>query len=135
MSAPIKIAVVPEPGIPSVNNGIIAPPEAALLAVSGPATPAIAPVPNLPGFFEIRFSIRYEKKEARVAPAPGRIPTKKPKSDPLAIGPADSLNSSLEGIKLLIFAISPSSSSFSKIVLNTSPRANRPTAIVRNSTP
>ena len=40
------IAVVAEPGMPSVSIGTIAPVAAALLADSGPATPSIAPWPN-----------------------------------------------------------------------------------------
>ena len=37
--------------------GIMAVPVVALLAVSGPATPAIAPLPNCSGFLENRFSM------------------------------------------------------------------------------
>ena len=44
--APSKIAVVPEPGIPSVSNGTKEPVQAALLAVSGAASPLIEPLPN-----------------------------------------------------------------------------------------
>ena len=83
----MRIAVVPDPGIPSVNNGIIAPPEAALFADSGAATPAIAPFPNFSGFLLIFFSAIYEKKEASVAPAPGKTPIKNPKKEPRAMGP------------------------------------------------
>jgi hypothetical protein len=43
-------------GIPSVRSGIKAPPVAALLAASGPATPWMTPVPNFSGCFEIFFS-------------------------------------------------------------------------------
>ena len=57
ISAPIKIAVVPEPGIPNVSKGIIAPPDAALFADSGPATPAICPVPNFSGVLLNFFSV------------------------------------------------------------------------------
>ena len=42
--------------MPSVSSGIIAPPVDALFAASGEATPSIAPVPNLSGVFEMRFS-------------------------------------------------------------------------------
>ena len=40
------IAVVPDPGIPSVSNGTKEPPAAALFADSGAATPTIFPFPN-----------------------------------------------------------------------------------------
>ena len=46
MSAPNKMAVVPDPGIPSVSNGTKDPVQAALLAVSGAAKPLIEPLPN-----------------------------------------------------------------------------------------
>jgi len=52
MIKPVKItAVVALPGIPSANVGTIAPPVAALFAVSAPAIPSIAPLPNSSGFF------------------------------------------------------------------------------------
>ncbi len=38
-----------DPGMPRVSSGTIAPDEAALLAASGPASPAIAPLPNFSG--------------------------------------------------------------------------------------
>src|SRR5699024_5942807 len=38
-NAPNKIAVVPEPGIPKLNNGMSAPPTEALFADSGPLNP------------------------------------------------------------------------------------------------
>ena len=44
-------------GIPRLRKGIIALPEAALLAVSGPATPSIRPLPNSSGRFASRFSV------------------------------------------------------------------------------
>jgi hypothetical protein len=52
IKAPIMMAVVALPGIPRARRGIIAPPVAALLAVSGAATPSIMPVPNFSGCFE-----------------------------------------------------------------------------------
>ncbi len=45
-SAPNNIAVVPEPGMPSVSNGTNEPVQAALFAVSGAANPLIEPRPN-----------------------------------------------------------------------------------------
>ena len=56
-SAPRRIAVVPEPGMPSVSIGTIAPPAAALLAASGAASPRISPVPKVCSLSEIRFSV------------------------------------------------------------------------------
>ncbi len=55
--APSMIAVVPEPGMPSVSSGTMAPPVEALLADSGPATPSMAPLPNCSGCLEKRFSV------------------------------------------------------------------------------
>ena len=43
-------------GTPSASIGTIAPEVAALLADSGPATPATAPWPNCSGCRETRFS-------------------------------------------------------------------------------
>ena len=82
---PSMIAVVAEPGMPSVSIGTIAPVAAALLADSGPATPSIAPRPNSSGCFETFFSTAYDMKVAIVGPAPGRMPTKKPSTVPRAI--------------------------------------------------
>ena len=59
INAPSMIAVVPEPGIPTVNNGTKAPTAAELFAVSGAAKPSMAPFPNLSGFFDNCFS--YEE--------------------------------------------------------------------------
>ena len=58
MRAPSMTAVVPEPGTPSVSRGTIAPPLAALFAVSGAATPSMTPVPKRSGYRETRFSAR-----------------------------------------------------------------------------
>ena len=46
ISAPSRIAVVPEPGIPRVSRGTKEPVQAALFAVSGAASPLIDPLPN-----------------------------------------------------------------------------------------
>ena len=43
-------------GMPSVRSGMKAPPAAALLADSGPATPSMAPLPNRSGYLDARFS-------------------------------------------------------------------------------
>src|SRR5678815_5913067 len=44
VSMPSSTAVVPDPGMPSVSSGIMAPPVDELFAASGEATPAIMPV-------------------------------------------------------------------------------------------
>ena len=54
--APKRMATVGEVGMPKVNRGIIAAPEKELLAVSGPATPSMAPLPKREGSFDIFFS-------------------------------------------------------------------------------
>ena len=55
-SAPSRMAVAGENGMPRDKSGTIAPAVAPLLAASGPATPSIMPVPNFSGVFETRFS-------------------------------------------------------------------------------
>ncbi len=55
--APSRTAVVPEPGIPRLSKGTKAPPDAALLDVSGAATPTKEPFPNAAGFLDKRFSV------------------------------------------------------------------------------
>ena len=42
---PSRMAVVGEPGMPSVSMGSMEPVEAALLAASGATTPLISPLP------------------------------------------------------------------------------------------
>src|SRR4051812_11776023 len=56
ISAAISTAVTGPVGMPSASIGTNAPVDAALLADSGPATPATAPCPNSSGRFEIFFS-------------------------------------------------------------------------------
>ena len=79
---PNRIAVVGDPGIPSVIIGSIDPVDAALLAASGAATPATLPLPKLSGSFENVFASPYDIRDAGVAPAAGSVPTKKPRTDP-----------------------------------------------------
>ena len=80
-NAASSTAVEAEPGRPRESSGTIAPDEAALLAASGPARPAIAPLPNFSGVFESDFSIEYDMSEAMVAPAPGITPMTKPSTE------------------------------------------------------
>ncbi len=56
VSAESSSAVAGIDGMPSASSGIMAVPVTALLAVSGPATPAMAPWPNSSGWRENRFS-------------------------------------------------------------------------------
>jgi hypothetical protein len=56
-NAASSTAVDAEPGMPRVNSGTMAPAEAALLAASGPTSPAIAPLPNRSGCLATDFSI------------------------------------------------------------------------------
>ena len=55
-SAASSIAVVPEPGMPSVSSGTSAPPVSELFAPSGAATPSTAPLPNSCGRRDTAFS-------------------------------------------------------------------------------
>ena len=56
MKAPSRSAITTLGGMPSVISGMNAPPAAALLAASGPATPSIAPLPKRSGVRDIFFS-------------------------------------------------------------------------------
>ena len=82
---PSKIAVVGEPGMPSVSMGSILPVLAELFAHSGATTPAGTPEPNSFEFFYNCFVIPFDISDAGVAPAAGRIPTKNPKKEPMFI--------------------------------------------------
>ena len=62
--APSSMAMTALAGIPRVRRGMKAPPVAALLAVSGPATPSIIPVPNFSGSGEFLFH-RHRKQRKR----------------------------------------------------------------------
>ena len=83
ISAPRRIAVVPEPGIPSVSKGTKDPVQAALFALSGAARPFTEPFPNCSrssGVAKLR-STAYPRNDAIVAPAPGITPIKNPCKD------------------------------------------------------
>ena len=54
--APTISAITALGGMPSVSSGMNEVCAAALLALSGAATPSIAPRPNFSGFLEIFFS-------------------------------------------------------------------------------
>ena len=74
-------------GIPKFKSGTNEACAPALFADSGPATPSMAPWPNLSGVLDIFFSRTYEAKEATIAPDPGNKPKKNPNIVPLPIGP------------------------------------------------
>ena len=57
MKAPSSSAMMTLGGMPRVISGMKAPPAAALLAASGPATPSMAPLPNRSGVRESFFSM------------------------------------------------------------------------------
>jgi hypothetical protein len=55
--APSSNAITTLGGMPKVISGMKAPPAAALLAASGPATPSIAPLPKRSGVLDSFFSM------------------------------------------------------------------------------
>src|SRR5690242_14297128 len=95
--AETRIAVAGIDGIPRARSGIMAVPVTALFAVSGPATPAIAPLPNSSGRLEKRFSIAYETKVETTWLTPGIIPKMEPITDARPIAGADSRRSFQRG--------------------------------------
>ena len=130
--------MVGEPGIPNVIIGNIAPVEAELLADSGAATPSIAPFPNSSGSFADSFATPYDINAPGVAPAAGKIPTKKPKEDPIKV-PFHAFLKSLIAAKILFALTStfdmeaPSREVF--IVHSISPMPYTPIAKTKNRKP
>ena len=53
---PSRMAVVGDPGMPSVSIGSMEPVLAALFADSGAATPFMSPLPKFSGVFDIDFA-------------------------------------------------------------------------------
>ena len=104
MSAPSSIAVVPDPGIPSVRSGTNDPVHAALFAHSGAASPFTDPFPNFFCSFSVAIfrSTAYPRKLAIVAPAPGSTPIRNPCTDCRAITGVISLASCLVILSLSI---------------------------------
>src|SRR4030043_427063 len=92
-----SIAMVILGGIPKESMGIMVAPAAELLADAGPATPSIAPFPNLSGCLETFFSTAYETKEERTGPPPGKIPRNNPMKDPLTMAHFASAQSFKDG--------------------------------------
>ena len=85
MNAPINIAAITLPGIPRANSGTKLDGTTALSALSAAAIPSIAPLPNLEGSLAAFLAKPYDKKDATLAPKPGRIPTVEPTAVPLII--------------------------------------------------
>ena len=96
-SAPNITAMVALAGMPSVSSGMNDEVAAALFAVSGAATPSIAPRPNRSGSFARRFSTAYATSDDSVAPPPGRTPSTKPITEPRPIAPRDCRRSARDG--------------------------------------
>ncbi len=95
--APKMTAIVALAGIPNVSSGMNDEVAAALLAVSGEATPSMAPFPNRDGSLARRFSTAYATNDAIVAPPPGRMPRRNPSTDPRPMAPDDCRRSFLDG--------------------------------------
>src|SRR5258708_30666826 len=81
-SAASNMAVVPDPGMPSVKSGTSAPPGSELLAPSGAATPSITPLPNCSPRGDTPFSTPSDKNHAIVEHPPRSAPTRKPPTAP-----------------------------------------------------
>jgi len=135
MIAAIITAVTGLVGMPSASIGTKAPVAAALLADSGPATPSIAPLPKRSGCFDMRRSMPYETNEEMMCAEPGMMPIRKPSRLPRAIGPADSRNSSREGIRSRSFGFCTWGISFCPAVSRISEMPNSPTATGTMPTP
>ena len=85
------------PGTPRASMGTKAPEVAALLADSGPATPATAPLPNSSGCFESLRSTAYDTKVEMTWAEPGMMPIRKPSTVPRQMGLFDSRHSWRDG--------------------------------------
>lgn len=129
------VAVAGDDGMPRARNGIIAPPVAALFAASGPATPSIRPVPNSSGCFDRRFSMAYETNVEMMWAAPGRMPIRKPTTEPRRIGPTERVQSSRVGRSAESFGLMTSRITFCSTFTRISATPNRPIATARKLTP
>src|SRR5712692_3422067 len=85
------------PGTPRASIGTNAPDVAALLADSGPATPATAPLPNSSGCFDTLRSTAYETNVEITWAEPGMMPIKNPSTVPRQMGMFDSRHSWRDG--------------------------------------
>src|SRR5688572_4829402 len=87
--------------MPRVSSGTKAAVAAALLAVSGPATPSMAPRPKRDGVLETLRSNVYEAIDERVPLPPGSTPRPNPSTDPRRMDQRDSRMSERDGQTLL----------------------------------
>ena len=94
MKAPINIAAITLPGIPRAKRGTKLDGTTALSALSAAAIPSIAPLPKRDGSLAAFFARPYDKKEATLAPKPGKIPTVEPTAVPRKIAGRQSFHSS-----------------------------------------
>ncbi len=135
MIAAIITAVTGLVGMPSAIIGTNAPVAAALLADSGPATPSIAPLPKRSGVFEMRRSIPYDTNDEMMCAEPGMMPMRKPSTLPRAMGPAESRNSSREGMRSRSFGRCTSGTVAAPAASRISETPNSPTATGTMPTP
>ena len=77
INEPRRIPMIGFGGMPRASMGTKAPPAAALLAVSGPATPAMAPFPNSSGCFGKLFLYRIRKKGGHNCASSGQYAAEK----------------------------------------------------------
>src|SRR5688572_22265429 len=127
-SAAISTAITGPVGMPSASIGTNAPVDAALLAASGPATPATAPLPNSSGVFEMRFSSAYDMKLEMMCAEPGMMPMTKPSSEPRPIGATACRHSVRLGHSSLNLGLMTCEGTWRLGVDRISPSPNRPTA-------
>src|SRR6218665_3170298 len=79
------MAVIESPGMPNPSAGIQAPARAELLAAPPSTMPSGRPVPNCPGSLDIFLLIADDTQAAMSAPAPGKAPTRVPRTLPRRI--------------------------------------------------
>jgi len=127
IAASITAGIGPE-GTPSASMGTKAPDVAELLADSGPATPATAPLPNSSGRLASRRSTAYETKLEMMWAEPGMMPIRKPSTVPRAIGMAESRHSWRDGSSSRSRGLMTSGGFACPAVARISLRPKRPTA-------
>ncbi|CAB4931838.1 unannotated protein [freshwater metagenome] len=91
------MAAVADVGSPSASSAPIAVPAVEFPAASGPATPRMAPLPNI-GFSRLRSSLRsvpYARKLGTSAPPAGMTPNGTPNAVPRSQAGSASRNSAL----------------------------------------
>ena len=99
------MAVAPDPGMPMVSSGIMAPPTEAVAAACGATMPSGMPVPISLRRRPYCASTPYERNEAMVAPAPGTMPIRMPRIDERANEPFTAISSDADGSLVSILPI------------------------------